>query len=84
MICKLLDEVKICSNLFTGYPHSTDEQFLPFEESFEHLQDEMRAGADFIISQMVFDAQMFINFVKQCRNIGIQAPIIPGILPIQV
>ncbi len=75
---------KVCSNLFIGYPHSTDEQFLPFEESFEHLQDEMRAGADFIISQMVFDAQMFINFVKQCRNIGIQAPIIPGILPIQV
>eukprot|EP00794_Sanderia_malayensis_P014910 gene14910-16453_t len=67
-----------------GYPHSTDDcEFVPYEESLEHLQDEMAAGADFIISQMVFDAEMFINFVKQCKNVGIKAPVIPGILPIQ-
>ena len=61
-----------------------DEEFLPYEESLEHLKEEIKAGADFIISQMVFDAQMFIAFVKECRQFGIKVPIIPGILPIQV
>lgn len=29
---------------------------------------------------MCFESQLIINFVNDCRRIGIQAPIIPGIL----
>lgn len=39
----------------------------------------MEAGADFIITQIIFESQVFINFVKNCREIGIQVPIILGI-----
>lgn len=42
------------------------------------------AGADFIITQMFFDAQEFITFENDCRQIGINVPIVPGIMPIQV
>ena len=55
-----------------------------YEESLDHLQAEAAAGADFVITQMVFQAEMLISFIKQCRGLGITVPIIPGILPIQV
>lgn len=29
------------------------------------------------------EAQVFINFVKDCRALGITCPILPGILPVQ-
>lgn len=44
----------------------------------------MDAGADFIITQLFFKAESFLKFVKDCRAIGINCPILPGILPIQV
>ncbi|CAF5097228.1 unnamed protein product, partial [Rotaria magnacalcarata] len=40
-------------------------------------------GADFIITQLFFQAETFIKFESDCRSIGIKCPIIPGILPIQ-
>lgn len=40
----------------------------------------MEAGADFIITQICFESQVLIDFVKDCREIGIQIPILPGIL----
>ena len=55
-----------------------------YEESLDHLQQEVNAGADFVITQMVFQADTLISFIKQCRAGGISVPIIPGILPIQV
>ncbi|CAL1538142.1 unnamed protein product, partial [Lymnaea stagnalis] len=41
------------------------------------------AGADFIITQLFFKAETFLKYIKDCRKIGINVPIIPGILPIQ-
>lgn len=41
------------------------------------------AGADFIITQLFFKAQTFIRFVRDCRALGINCPILPGIMPIQ-
>ena len=40
------------------------------------------AGAQILITQMFFDANVFLKFVKKCRAIGITVPIIPGIMPI--
>lgn len=41
---------------------------------------QVEAGADFIITQICFESEIFIDFVKDCRKIGIQVPILPGIL----
>nr|CAD7258109.1 unnamed protein product [Timema shepardi] len=41
------------------------------------------AGANFIISQIVFNAVCFSQFVKDCRNIDIAVPILPGVMPVQ-
>lgn len=40
---------------------------------------QVEAGADFIITQICFESEIFIDFVKDCRKIGIQVPILPGI-----
>lgn len=65
-----------------GYPtgHPAAESY---EEDLQHLKQKVDAGSDFIITQLFFEADTFLKFVRDCRQIGISCPIIPGILPIQ-
>jgi methylenetetrahydrofolate reductase (NADPH) len=39
-------------------------------------------GAEYIVSNYFYDNQYFFDFVKSCRAIGIDVPIIPGVMPI--
>jgi len=61
-----------------GHPSSTSP-----DEEMRHLKEKMDAGADLIITQFFYDAEQFFDFVRRCRAAGIEAPILPGILPIQ-
>ncbi|KAK6020761.1 methylenetetrahydrofolate reductase, partial [Ostertagia ostertagi] len=47
-----------------------------------YLKSKCEAGAQFIITQLFFEAEVFEEFVRDCREIGITVPIIPGIMPI--
>lgn len=46
------------------------------------LKRKVDAGAKFITTQMFFDNQKYFDYVKKCREAGIDVPIIPGIKPI--
>ena len=48
----------------------------------ENLKRKVDAGADFIVTQLFFDNRFFVDFLDRARAIGIQVPIIPGIMPI--
>lgn len=48
----------------------------------KYLKLKVDLGAEYIVTQMFFDNKKYIDFVNQCREIGIQVPIIPGIKPI--
>jgi methylenetetrahydrofolate reductase (NADPH) len=63
-----------------GYPEGHPDG--DYETDLKFLKDKIDAGADFIITQLFYDVNVFIKFVKDCRKIGIQCPILPGILPI--
>lgn len=49
----------------------------------QYLKDKADAGADFIITQLFYDCDLFIAWMKKCRAAGIDIPIIPGMMPIQ-
>ncbi|CAG8552113.1 20470_t:CDS:2 [Cetraspora pellucida] len=53
------------------------------DDDLRRLKEKVDAGADFIVTQVFYDVDLFLNWVKKCRAIGITCPIIPGLLPIQ-
>ncbi|XP_064423771.1 methylenetetrahydrofolate reductase isoform X2 [Latimeria chalumnae] len=62
----------------TGHPEAAS-----YEEDLKHLKEKVDAGADFVVTQLFFRPETFLKFVKDCRNIGITCPVLPGIFPIQ-
>ena len=64
-----------------GHPDSAGKGVTP-EQDIQYLKEKLDAGADIVITQLFYDCDLFIDWVKQCRAAGITAPIIPGIMPI--
>ncbi|KAK6462215.1 methylenetetrahydrofolate reductase-domain-containing protein [Scheffersomyces coipomensis] len=64
-----------------GYPEGHPEEDSD-DDLLKYLKEKCDVGADFIITQMFYDVEIFINWCSRLRKIGINIPIIPGIMPI--
>ena len=60
-----------------GHPESSNR-----EEDLFHLKKKVLAGASFIVTQLFFDNKYYFDFVASLRKIGVDVPVIPGIMPI--
>lgn len=63
------------------YPEKHEEA-PNIDSDIHYLKQKIKAGADYLITQMFFDNEKYYSFVDRCRKEGINVPIIPGIKPI--
>jgi len=66
----------------SGYPEG-HVSCKSLEEDIKYLKEKVDAGADFIITQLFYDVDLYFSWVDKIRAIGVKCPVIPGIMPIQ-
>lgn len=64
-----------------GYPEGHPEASTR-EDELHYLREKTEMGGEIILTQLFFDAEAYFLFVKDAREAGITAPIVPGIMPI--
>ena len=53
-----------------------------FEDDIANFVRKAKAGADSAITQYFFNADSYFYFVERVRSLGVDIPIVPGIMPI--
>ncbi|MGD8500581.1 MAG: methylenetetrahydrofolate reductase [Phycisphaerales bacterium] len=64
-----------------GYPEGHIEAESK-DKDIEYLKLKVENGAQYIISNYFYDNKYFFDFVQRCEAIGIDVPIVPGVMPI--
>jgi len=64
-----------------GYPE-VHQEAVDAKTDLVNLKRKVDAGADIIVTQLFYENEDFFRFEQNCRDIGIDVPIVPGILPV--
>ncbi len=64
-----------------GYPEGHIEAE-SLEKDIEYLKLKVDNGAEYVVAQYFYDNKYFFEFFEKCKAIGINVPIIPGIMPV--
>jgi methylenetetrahydrofolate reductase (NADPH) len=61
-----------------GYPEKHFEAPNMISD-LKHLKAKIDAGAEYIVTQMFFDNAAYFDYLKKCREMNIDVPVIPGL-----
>lgn len=64
-----------------GYPQP-HPQSPTVAEDLAWTKFKIEQGAQFIVTQLFFDVRQYVDFVERLKAMGVDVPVIPGILPI--
>jgi methylenetetrahydrofolate reductase (NADPH) len=81
---------ELASLIVEHYPFSVGAACFPevhpeapdLAHDLRFLKAKVDAGASFLITQLFMDNELYFRFVEEARAIGIEVPILPGIMPI--
>jgi methylenetetrahydrofolate reductase (NADPH) len=63
------------------YPEMHPQAKSP-QSDLQALVAKVRAGADAAITQYFYNSDSYFRFVDEARKVGVQVPVVPGIMPI--
>jgi methylenetetrahydrofolate reductase (NADH) len=86
----LLYSTELATLITSGYPFSVGAACFPevhpdapdMAHDLRFLRQKIDSGVSFLITQLFFDTELYFRFVEEARGVGIDVPIIPGIMPI--
>lgn len=80
-LTKGLKEIAPFEISVAGYPEMHPESGSE-ETDLDNLKAKIDNGADRIITQFVFDQELYLRYLERVRAAGIWVPVTPGIIPI--